>query len=117
MKKTDRKEIEYIDISDEQLVSVNGGVRISQTAFNMVCNLAMSALLQIFQQMLPNFNWSDKGANFMSLIHEWAEYHYGINGKNENDPKCQAIIAVLKANGFSMEKILQAFKEAEKKVA
>lgn len=111
------KDNEFLNLSEDQLSDVCGGdTQLTGVQFGLISQIAIGLIHQIFKELLPSFNWSDKGANFMSLIQEWAEYHYHIGGKSESDPKCQAIIAVLNANGFSIERIKEIFKQAEKQV-
>lgn len=100
-------------LSETQLHSVSGGNDLLRAQMGYLSFALTPFLLMILEATKPSYKYSDLGANFMSLMLEWAEFYYGVGGKKESDYKCMAIIATLKYNGFDTNRILQVFREHE----
>lgn len=115
---TTRKDI--LLLNDEVLEQAAGGVGTDYTVLKTQCNIifsmATSAILMFLKAIQPSFDYSDKGANFMSLIHEWAEYHFHVDGKKESDNKAVAIRLVLEQNGFDVNGIAKILDETAAEV-
>lgn len=93
-------------INDKELeLAIGGGDDLFMDECNAIVAAIESTLYLIFEAIRPSYNYTDVGANFMSLIYEYAEYHFHVNGKKESEAKCQAIIITLEYNGFCMDEI------------
>ena len=110
---TQMKKNGLMKLSETQLSSVNGGNDILRAQMGYLSYALTPFLLMILEATKPSYKYSHLGANFMSLMLEWAEYYYGVDGKKQSDYKCRAIIATLKFNGFDTNRILQVFREHE----
>ena len=114
---TDIENKNDLTVDDEVLTEVSGGgiPYYTPSQYSLIGVSLQGAILKILAALQPNYGYSDVGANFMSLILDWGEYCLHVNGKNENDPKCIAIAAVLTAKGFDMEEIRRMFVEEAKR--
>lgn len=104
-------------LNEDELIMVNAG----QSVFTSdqcvtICKFATKAIIALLEALKPSYGYSDVGANFMSLIYEYAEYHFGVNGKSESDLKCQAIIMTLEHNGFSVTQINEILDSVSAKI-
>lgn len=112
MNDTEREDIVKLD--DDRLEAVSGGgiPYYSPSQYSLIFNSVTPFILKILAAAQPSYNYVDTGANFMSLVYEWGEYHLHVDGKDESDVKCRAILLVLEAKGFDMKQIGELLDEA-----
>lgn len=101
-------------LTDEQMTAVSGGgiPWYTNSQYSALSVSLANVISKIIAATKPSYNYSDVGANFMSLILDWAEYYLGYNGKKESDPKAKAIEAVLRAKGVDMIEVRIAIDRA-----
>lgn len=98
----DIKDTAY-ELLDEDMSAVNGGYDkdITPQALNMALSGVSNVIMKILQAAQPSYKWSDKGANFESLFHRWAEYEFLHQGEHE---EYVAAYVVLKKAGMDFGK-------------
>lgn len=101
-------------LSDDELTAASGGgiPWYTPSQYSVISVGLQSVILQILEATQPSYNYNDVGANFMSLMMDWGEYHLGLNGKSESDPKAVAIEMVLSAKGVDMNEVRAVFDSA-----
>lgn len=105
MNDTEREAAMRLD--DDRLEAVSGGgiPYYSPSQYSIIFNSITPVILKILAAAQPSYDYVDTGANFMSLVYEWGEYHLHVDGKDESDVKCRAIALVLEAKGYDMKQI------------
>ena len=105
-------------LNDAEVEKVSGGAIpwMTPSQYSIVSTGIAAVIQQILQAAKPNYAYSDKGANFTSLIYDWGEYVLHVDGKSENDPKAKMIELTLRANRIDVDGLRRAFiLEAENK--
>lgn len=101
-------------LAEKDLSSVQGGAIpwYTPSQYSLVGNSLAGMIHMIMSAAQPSYDYSDVGANLMSLIMDWGEYYFGYYGKKESDPKAKAIEAVLRSYGVDMIQVRIALEQA-----
>lgn len=96
-----------MELREEELNRVTGAEEYNLTAAqcNTIFGFVSSALVKLLYMLNKSYNYTDVGANFMSLMYEYAECYFGVNGKSLNDPIAKAAETVMRRNDIDPEEV------------